>query len=54
MREVTIGDFVETIHDINGILTAVKAGGLITFIETADGRTFCCPIGDLKDCIYNG
>lgn len=24
MREVTIGDFVETIHDINGILTAVK------------------------------
>jgi hypothetical protein len=26
MREVTIGDFVETIHDINGILTVVKKG----------------------------
>lgn len=24
MGEVTIGDFVETIHDINGILTVVK------------------------------
>lgn len=59
MREVTIGDFVETIHDINGILTAVKRGyygltvfGLIAFIATADGRTFYCPVGDLKDCIY--
>lgn len=39
MREVTIGDFVETIHDINGILTVVKRGyyGLIAFIATADG-----------------
>ena len=52
MREVTIGDFVETIHDINGILTAVKRGyyGLTAFIATADGRTFYCPVGDLKDC----
>ncbi len=50
MREVTIGDFVETIHDINGILTAVN--NLAAFIATADGRTFCCPISDLKDCIY--
>lgn len=29
MREVAIGDFVETIHDINGILTVVK--GLLKF-----------------------
>ena len=54
MREVTIGDFVETIQDINGILIAVKRGyyGLTAFIATADRRTFYCPIGDLKDCIY--
>jgi hypothetical protein len=54
MRKVTIGDFVETIHDINGILTAVKRGyyGLTAFIATADGRTFYCPVDDLKDCIY--
>jgi hypothetical protein len=55
MREVTIGDFVETIHDINGILTAVKRGyyGLTTFITTVDGRTFYCPVDNLKDCIYS-
>lgn len=54
MREVTIGDFVTTNHGVNGILTAVKRGryGLTAFIATADGRTFYCPIGDLKDCIY--
>lgn len=54
MREVTIGDFVETNHGVNGILTAVKRGcyGLTAFIATADGRTFYCPISALKDCIY--
>lgn len=54
MREVTIGDFVETVHGVNGILTAVKRGcyGLTAFIATADGRTFYCPISDLKDCIF--
>lgn len=49
-----IGDFVETIHDINGILIAVKEGyyGLTAFIATADERTFYCPISDLKNCIF--
>lgn len=39
MREVIIGDFVETVHDINSILTAVKRGyySLTAFIATADG-----------------
>lgn len=54
MREVMIGDFVETNYGVNGILTAVKRGyyGLTAFIATADGQTFYCPVGDLKDCIY--
>lgn len=49
-----IGDFVTTIHDINGILIAVKSGcyGLTAFIATADGRTFYCPVNDLKNCVY--
>lgn len=25
---------------------------IIAFIATADERTFYCPIGDLKNCIY--
>ncbi len=49
MRKVMIGDFVETNHGVNGILTAVN--NLTVFIATADGRTFYCPISDLKDCI---
>lgn len=54
MREVSIGDFVETIHGINGILTAVKKSyyGLTAFIATSDGRTFYCPIQELKNCKY--
>lgn len=54
MREVTIGDFVETIHNINGILIGIKKSyyGLTAFIATADGRTFYCPIADLKNCTY--
>nr|DAK66133.1 MAG TPA: hypothetical protein [Caudoviricetes sp.] len=49
MREVMIGDSVETNYGVNGILTAVN---LTAFIATADGRTFYCPISDLKDCIF--
>lgn len=54
MREVIIGDFVETNHGINGILTDVKKSyyGLVAFIATADDRTFYCPVNDLKNCIY--
>lgn len=54
MRKVTIGDFVETIHNINGILIDIKKSyyGLTAFIATADGRTFYCPIADLKNCTY--
>lgn len=54
MREVNIGDFVETIHGINGILTTVKKSyyGLTAFIATSDGRTFYCPIQELKNCKY--
>lgn len=54
MREVTIGDFVETVLGVNGILIDVKKSyyGLTAFIATADERTFYCPIADLKDCIY--
>lgn len=54
MREVSIGDFVETIHGVNGILTAVKNTyyGLTAYIATADGRIYYCPISDFKDCKY--
>lgn len=46
-----IGDFVETIHGVNGILTKVKKGGYygyVAFIATSDMRTFYCPINDIK------
>lgn len=54
MRKVSIGDFVETIHGINGMLIDVKSTyyGCTAFIATADGRTFYCPISDFKDCKY--
>lgn len=54
MRKVTIGDFVETIHNINGILIDVRNTpyGTTVYIATADGRTFYCPIADLKNCTY--
>lgn len=56
MREVTIGDFVETVYGVNGILIDAKNTPYNTTayiaIATADGRTFCCPISALKDCIY--
>ena len=48
-----VGDFVETIHNINGILTQVKKNGYygdVAFIATSDGRTFYCPVTDIKDC----
>ena len=45
-----IGDFVETIHGVNGILTAIKDTyyGKMAFIATSDGRTFHCPVSDIK------
>lgn len=58
MREVTIGDFVETVYDVNGILIDVRNTpygapyGTTAYIATADGRTFYCPVSALKDCIY--
>lgn len=53
MRIVEIGDFVETIHNVNGILTKISTGGYygdVAFIATSDGRTFYCPMTDLIDC----
>lgn len=59
MREVIIGDFVETTHGINGILIDIKEVYyskshcyLVMSIATADGRIFNCPVNDLKNCIY--
>lgn len=54
MREVIIGDFVTTVLGVNGILIDVRNTpyGTTAYIATADGRTFYCPVGDLKDCIY--
>jgi len=47
-----IGDFVETIHGVNGILTEVRKGGYygdVAFISTIDSRVFYCPVNDVKD-----
>ena len=46
-----IGDYVETIHGVNGILTEIRKGGYygdVAFIATSDMRTFYCPVSDLK------
>lgn len=46
-----IGDYVETIHGVNGILTEIKKGsyyGDVAFIATSDMRTFYCPVGDIN------
>ena len=46
-----IGDFVETIHGVNGILTEIKTGGYygdVAFISTSDLRTFYCPVNEIK------
>ena len=49
-RDPQIGDFVETVHGVNGILTAVKETpyGNMAFIATADMRTFHCPMCDIQ------
>lgn len=49
-KEPIVGDFVETIHNINGILTNIKdtPHGKIAFIATSDLRTFYCPLMDIK------
>lgn len=54
IRIVDVGDFVETKHNVSGILSAVKdtPHGRTAFIATANGRTFYCPISDFKDCKY--
>lgn len=46
-----IGDYVETIHGVNGILTEIRKGGYygdVAFIATSDMRTFYCPVSDIK------
>lgn len=59
MKEVKIGDFVETIFDVSGILIEVRNtpfsnpyDSKTAFIAMANGRTFYCPVIALKDCIY--
>ena len=51
-----VGDFVETVHGINGILVAIKDTyyGKMAFIDTSDGRTFHCPVTDIKGDNTNG
>ena len=46
-----IGDYVETIHGVNGILIEIRKGGYygdVAFISTSDMRTFYCPVSDIK------
>ena len=46
-----IGDFVETIHGVNGFLTEIRKGGHygdVAFIATSDMRIFYCPVNDIK------
>ena len=49
MSNAEIGNYVETIHGVNGILTAIKDTyyGPMAFIATADMRVFHCPVSDL-------
>lgn len=49
MLNKQIGDFVETIHGVNGILTTIKPTyyGETAFIATAGMRTFYCPARDI-------
>lgn len=52
MAKCEIGDFVETIHGVNGIVTGIKKGGYygdVVFIATSDLRTFYCPLSDVKE-----
>ena len=45
-----VGDFVETIYGVNGILIAIKDTyyGEMAFIVTSDGRIFHCPVSVIK------
>ena len=46
-----IGDYVETIHKVNGILTEIRKGGYYgdgAFSATRDMSTFYCPVSDIK------
>ena len=57
-RKVEIGDFVDTIHNVKGILIGIHKDGNYgddAIIATSDGKRFYCPVNDLKDCevIYN-
>lgn len=47
-----IGDFVETVHGVNGILIGIRKCGYcedVAFIATSDMKTFGCPINDIKE-----
>ena len=51
-----IGDYVETIHGVNGILTEFRKGGYygdVAFIAISDMRTFYCPVSDIKQSQSN-
>lgn len=50
MTKCEIGDFVETIHGVNGIVTSIKRGYYndVVLIATSDMRTFCCSICAVK------
>lgn len=59
MREVTIGDFVDTIFNVSGILIDVSNtpfsnpyGSKTAYIAMPSGRTCYCLVDALKDCIY--
>lgn len=50
-ESMQIGDYVETIHGVNGILTEIRKDsyhGDVAFIATSDMRTFYCPVSDIK------
>ena len=56
MAEIKVGGFVETIHNINGILIGIRDStkfGKWALIVTADNRVFQCPIEDLR-VTYSG
>lgn len=49
-RTVGEGDFVETVHGVFGIITAIKPDGTAVNIATSDMRTFYCSATELVDC----
>ena len=51
MADIEAGGFVETIHNVNGILIGIRDStkfGKWALIATADNRVFQCQIEDLR------